>query len=203
MPLERQALQTIRRRTLQGMKGVAVEMTNRSKVLATRHNDNGTRRNSITQTIVGRHVLWGISLGAAPHAVYLERGFRPHWVPMRYMHLWARRHGVGQIRETANRRGQGRGRYGYQRKKTRGVKAVALGLYVGGPGSTLQSAPGGTYGYLFQGHGRRKRMHWRTRGGTSKYLTRGRVGHPILQPVAAHVKTFAKPAFLRAYHNAR
>jgi len=186
MPLERKALETIRRRALMGMKGVAVEMSNRSKVLATRHTDNGTRRNSITQTIVGRHVLWGISVSAAPHAPYLERGFEPHWVPARYVGVWMKRHGIPKP-----------GKRGRVRK--------AAGMYVGGPGSTLQSAPGGASGLVPAGFGSRKRVRktWSTKGGTSPYLKAKKVGNPVLQPVAAQVKTFAKTAFLRAYRNAR
>ena len=97
MPIDRRILAELRRRQQNGLFAVAVELTNRAKVLATKHHDNGTRRNSITQTKSsdGRTVLWGIPAKAAPHAPHLERGFKPHWVPGRHIGLWMTRNKVG------------------------------------------------------------------------------------------------------------
>lgn len=175
-------IQRLRTKQQNGLYAVAVEMTNRSKRLATRHTDNGTRRNSITQTRMGQSsVLWGIPVSSAPHAPYLELGFAPHWVPARYIGLWMHRHGMGATRSL---RGPG----------TR----VAKGLYVGGPGSHLQHAPGGTGGRLRRGN-KFVRMTWTTQGGPSKYLRKGKVGHPILQPVAAQIRSIHSSHYRRGF----
>lgn len=203
--VSRQVLQELRRRHQAGLYAVAVELTNRAKVQATRHTDNGTRRNSITQSkeVDGRTVLWGIPIGAAPHAPHLEAGFRPHWVPARYIGLWMQRHGVGVSSVTRARSGRGRGRHGFKTIRRRKVSAVALGLFVGGPGSTLQTAPGGTGGYLFTRGGKRRRMHWHTKGGKSPYLRSGTVGHPILRPVGDKAHTVPMDVFLRGWARGR
>lgn len=204
--VSREVIRQLRRRHQAGLHAVAVEMTNRAKVLATRHTDNGTRRNSITQSKSGdgRTVLWGIPIGSAPHAPYLETGFAPHWVPARHIGVWMQRHGAGITRYGATVRGRvkagvGRGRVNLRARGT----AVALGLYVGGPGSTLQSAPGGTGGYLFGKGGKRRRQHWHTRGGRSSYLKAGKVGHPILQPVGEKASTIPTSIFLQGWDRGR
>lgn len=169
--VSREILKDLRRRHQAGLFAVAVELTNRAKVLATKHTDNGTRRNSITQTKEsdGRTVLWGIPKNSAPHAPYLELGFTPHWVPAKYIGVWMQRHGAGILRNGEAVRGKVV--HGKPRKRVnlraRGT-SVSLGLYVGGPNSTLQTAPGGTGGFLFGKRGRRVRGHWRTKGGESK-----------------------------------
>lgn len=204
--VSRKVLQELRRRHQSGLHAVAVELTNRAKVAATRHTDNGTRRNSITQSkeIDGRTVLWGIPIGAAPHSPYLELGFKPHWVPARYIGVWMQRHGAGVLRN--GRQVRGKVVHGRARRKVnlraRGT-SVASGLYVGGPGSTLQSAPGGTGGYLFGKGGKRRRQHWHTKGGKSRYLTSGKVGHPILQPVGDKAHTVPMSVFERGFDRGR
>ncbi len=198
----REVLMLFRRKRQNGLYAVAVELTNRAKVQATRHNDTGTRRNSITQTKHqdGSSVLWGIPTKSAPHAQYLELGFKPHWVPAKYIGSWMQRNGAGILRHGKAVRGKvvhGKGR----RKvslRARGT-SVAMGLYVGGPNSSLQSAPGGTGGYLFTTGGKRRHMHWRTKGGTSKHLTKARVGHPVLQPTAERIKQIPLTVYKRGF----
>jgi hypothetical protein len=178
MPLRREALAEMRRRQLNGMFAVAVAMTSESKKLATRHVDNGTRRNSITQTKLSDKVLWGIPKNSAPHAVYLELGFRPHWVPARHIWLWMRR-------------------TGFQRRHPK-----AKGVFVGGPGSTLDYGGGGATAELFIGYKKRVRRTYRTRGRRSPYIKPGKVGHAILRPVAnEQLRHIAPSAFLRGYQN--
>jgi len=206
VPLDRAVLAELRRRQQNGLYAVAVELTNRAKVLATRHTDNGTRRNSITQTKAsdGRTVLWGISVGAAPHAPYLEFGFKPHWVPSRHIGVWMNRHGAGgnKLQATATLHGVTR-RKRYVTRRTSRAKApkgFALGLFVGGPGSTLQTAPGGTKARFFAGGRKFKTWHYYTRGGTSRYLQTATVGHPILQPAAAQAKDVPLAVYKRGFH---
>jgi hypothetical protein len=194
--VSRQVLQELRRRHQAGLMAVATELTNRAKTLATQHTDNGTRRNSITQTphVDGRTVLWGIPQASAPHAPYLEAGFRPHWVPARHIGVWMQRHGVGILRHgKAVRVSDRRKRINLRARGT----SVALGVFVGGPGSTLQTAPGGTKARFFAGRGRFRTWHYHTKGGTSRYLRTGTVGHPILQPVAAQAHTVPLEVFVR------
>jgi hypothetical protein len=192
MTIDRAALKKLRAKNVNGLRTVALELTSHAKRRATRHMDNGTRRNSITHSIEGAAVLWGIPRRSAPHAVPLEQGFRPHWVPGRYIGLWMKRKQVGVSRLARIN--------GRVVRSGRTVRAMALGLYVGGPGSTLQSAPGGTGGLLFAGRGRRRMRHWRTRGGESRYLSQAKVGHPILQPTAREdLPRFSAAAFKRGY----
>lgn len=202
----REVLMLFRRKRQNGLYAVAVELTNRAKVQATRHNDTGTRRNSITQTKHqdGSSVLWGIPIGSAPHAPYLELGFKPHWVPAKYIGPWMQRKGAGILRHGKAVRGKvthGKPR-GKVSLRARGT-SVQLGLYVGGPNSTLQSAPGGTHGFLFGKRGLRVRGHWRTKGGTSKHLTKGRVGHPILQPTAEQITQIPLTVYQRGFERGR
>lgn len=205
MPLDRQVVALLRHKNVGGLMAVATELTGRAKVIATRHTDNGTRRNSITQTPSddGRGVLWGIPINSAPHAPYLELGFKPHWVPARYIGLWMQRHGAGILRN--GKAVRGKVVHGGPRKavslKAMGT-SVAMGLYVGGPGSTLQSAPGGVSGRLYRGR-RWVTRHWHTKGGRSPYLTQGRVGHPVLQPAAATVRDVSPDIFKRGWEHAR
>jgi len=102
-------------------------------------------------------ILWGSDRRIAPHAVYLEMGFRPHWVPYKYAsaYYWARR----VAPQWANKKG----------------------LYVGGPGSVLKTGPGGASGLI--GPPKAKRWAtWYTTAGTSKWLPNGKVGWPFLRP---------------------
>lgn len=201
----REIIKTLRRKQQNGLYAVAVELTNRAKVMATRHNDNGTRRNSITQTksTNGRDVLWGIPINSAPHAQYLELGFKPHWVPAKHIGVWMQRHGAGIMRNGQAVRGKVV--HGKARRKinlrAKGT-SVAMGLYVGGPNSSLQTAPGGTGGRLYRGR-RWVTRHWHTKGGRSKHLTRATVGHPILQPTAEQVTQIPLEIYKRGFENGR
>lgn len=208
MPIDRRILAELRRRQQNGLFAVAVELTNRAKVLATKHHDNGTRRNSITQTKSsdGRTVLWGIPAKAAPHGPHLEFGFKPHWVPGRHIGLWMTRNKVGSnMTAIATLHGVTRRRRYVSRKRSRAKapKAQALGLFVGGPGSTLQVAPGGTQARFFAGRKRFKRWHYYTKGGISRYLRPATVGHPILQPTAAQVKSVPLEVYKRGFQRGR
>lgn len=201
MPLDRKVMAEFRKRRQNGLFAVAVELTGRAKVIATKHSDNGTRRNSITQTKAqdGKTVLWGIPLSAAPHAEYLELGFKPHWVPAKYIGVWMQRHGAGILRNGQTVRGKvtpGRAR-DQVNLRARGT-SVSMGLYVGGPNSTLQSAPGGATGRLYRGR-RWVTRHWHTKGGKSNYLTQGRVGHPVLQPAAEKIKEIPLTVYQRGF----
>lgn len=201
----REVLKEFRRRRQNGLYAVAVELTNRAKVAATRHNDTGTRRNSITQTKHqdGSSVLWGIPTKSAPHAQYLELGFKPHWVPAKYIGSWMQRNGAGILRNGQAVRGKvvhGKGR-GKVSLRARGT-SVSMGLYVGGPNSSLQSAPGGTGGRLYRGR-KMVTRHWRTKGGTSKHLTKARVGHPILQPTAERITDIPLTVYQRGFERGR
>lgn len=169
-----QTLRELRRRHRAGLFAVAVTMTSEAKRLATRHIDTGTRRNSITQAITAEGVLWGIPVSSAPHAVYLELGFTPHWVPARHTWLWMRR-------------------TGYSRRWPR-----ARGVFVGGPGSTLDYGGGGATGVLAGRH--RLQRTYPTQGRRSPYLPAGRVGSPILRPVVAErLREIAPAAFARGW----
>jgi len=205
VPLDRQVVALMRRKQVAGLMAVATELTGRAKVLAVRHNDTGTRANSITQTPSddGRGVLWGIPVNSAPHAPYLELGFRPHWVPAKYGGVWMQRHGVGITRNGQTVRGkvvhgQGRRKVNLRARGT----AVAMGMYVGGPNSSLQSAPGGTGGRLYRGR-KFVTRHWHTKGGTSKFLTQARVGHPILQPASESARGISPEVFKRGWQRGR
>jgi len=192
MPINRTQLQKLRKAHIKGLESVAVEMTNRSKRLAVKHNDNGTRANSVTHTATRSNVLWGIPLASAPHARYLELGFRPHWVPFEKIGLWMQRHRVGYVSVRSQRILKS------GKRSTRRRTFLGGGLYVGGKNSRLQTGPGGTSGMIMRGR-KRLRSSWFTRGGISKDLPSGKVGHPILSPVARQIRTFDKQAFLRGF----
>jgi hypothetical protein len=163
--------------------GVALALTNEAKVRATRHVDTGERRNSITHTVLSDgSVLWG--LPGNVKNVALELGFRPHWVPAAYIEVWMRRHGVGVRRRT-------------RRLGRRVVRAA--GLYVGGPGSWLDTGPGGASGTRRIGN-KNVFGRWRTRGEVSRYLAPGKVGHSVLRhTVATRLRVVAPVAFMRGY----
>lgn len=194
MPLDRKALAKLRQKQQAGLVAVAVAMTSHAKQLATRHVDNGTRRNSITHGELPSGVLWGIPINSAPHAVFLELGFKPHWVPMRHLALWARRNGVGQVLTSTIR---SRGRV-VSSKRYKKARAVRLGVFVGGPGSTLQHGPGGLVMQQFRGR-RRERVSYFTKGGRSRYLPPGKVGHPVLAPTARWIQTNWRAPFIRGF----
>lgn len=200
-------LKEFRRKRQNGLLAVAVELTGRATRLATKHHDVGTRRNSITQTKLNDGsggVLWGIPVKAAPHAPHLELGFRPHWVPAKYIGPWMQRKGAGILRHGQAVRGKVV--HGGPRRsvslRARGT-SVSMGMYVGGPGSSLQSAPGGTGGFF----GRRgkgvARKHWRTKGGTSPHLKNATVGHPILQPTAEQITQIPLTTYQRGFERGR
>jgi hypothetical protein len=171
----RMTMRELRERHRAGLFAVATALTSEAKRRATRHIDNGTRRNSITQSMTSDGVLWGIPIRSAPHAVYLELGFRPHWVPARHIGLWMRRSG-------------------YARAHPR-----ARGVFVGGPGSTLDYGGAGAIGTLMRGR-RRITASWRTQGQRSQDLPAGTVGSPVLRPtVREDLRRLAPAAFLRGW----
>lgn len=200
MPLDRAAIARLRRRHESGLLAVARSLSGVAKTRATKHVDVGTVRNSITQTSTTTEghteVLWGISLIGAPYQKYLEFGFRPHWTPARYIGVWMQRHGAGtstRTRTISKGVTVARGRY----KSTR---AVALGLYVGGPGSTLDYGPGGASGKLFGKGGKLTTKTWKTKGQESAYLKAGKVGFSIVQwTVDHHSQAAAADAFRRGW----
>lgn len=198
MPLDRAVLTELRRRQQNGLYAVGVELTNRAKVLATRHTDNGTRRNSITQTKSqdGRSVLWGIPEKAAPHAVHLELGFKPHWVPGKYVGLWMSRKGVGVRFKHATRTEAGTYR---SSRKYKTARSMAMGVFVGGPGSKLDYARGGARGRLFAKGGKLRVRTYTTQGSSSRYLRSGTVGHPILQPTAEQITSIPLEVYKRGF----
>lgn len=206
MPLDRAALDLLKRKRLAGLSAVAVSLTGAAKQIAVRHNDNGTRANSITHapSSDGQSVLWGIPVNSAPHGPHLEFGFRPHFVPARYVGLWMQRHGVGILKNGQAVRGKVV--HGVGRKapslRARGT-SVSMGVYVGGPGSSLQTAPGGATGRRYRG---RKWVtgHWHTKGGQSKFLDAGKVGHPVLQPAVEQANADElQRVFKRGWDNGR
>ncbi|PZA08640.1 hypothetical protein [Meiothermus sp. Pnk-1] len=176
MALDPSVRAKLRRKLTAGLVSVAVELTNEAKVRATRHVDTGERRNSITHAeLPNGSVVWGLP-GNVKNAA-LELGFRPHWVPAAYIGVWMRRHGLNS------------------RKLTRRV----AGLYVGGPGSRLDSGPGGASGIRRIGN-KNVFGRWRTRGEVSRYLAPGKVGHSVLRhTVATRLKSIAPAAFVRGY----
>lgn len=189
MPLDRKLRARLRRKLTAGLVGVAVALTNEAKMRATRHVDTGERRNSITHTLLpGGSVIWGLP-GNAKNAS-LELGFRPHWVPAGYIEPWMRRHGIGVDRVMRSSRAR-------RRLSKRVVRAA--GLYVGGPGSRLDTGPGGASGTRRIGN-RNVSGRWRTKGEMSRFLAPGKVGHSVLRhTVATRLRTIAPVAFIRGY----
>lgn len=190
MPLDRKLRAKLRRKLTAGLVGVAVALTNEAKTRATRHVDTGERRNSITHAVLPNgSVIWGLP-GNAKNAA-LELGFRPHWVPAGYAEPWMRRHKVGVGRVTV---------YSVKtrRKLSRRV-VLAAGMYVGGPGSRLDTGPGGASGTRRIGN-KNVFGRWRTRGEVSRYLAPGKVGHSVLRhTVATRLRAVAPAAFARGY----
>jgi len=190
MPLDRTAKTKLRKRLQSGLVAVAVELTNQAKVRATRRVDTGERRNSITHTALGDgSVLWGMPRNAKN--VALELGFTPHWVPGSYITPWMRRHGVGMGRVTV---------YSIKTRRRSSRRAVlAVGLYVGGPASWLDTGPGGASGTRMRG---RKRIfaRWRTRGQVDPLLVPGKVGFSVLRWTTRHqLRAIGSAAFARGY----
>jgi len=178
----------LRKRLRNGLRGVAAHLTMRARLYASKHVDTGALRQAITYSDgPGLSVLWGISLRHAPHGKYLELGFRPHWVPARYIGRWMQRHRVGVTFRAGG-------------KEYKSIRAVALGLYVGGPGSTLEYGGAGARGRLFSPGGRLMERTWATKGGRSEFLPQGKVGFPILRPTLKKTpKAALRGAFLRGY----
>ncbi|GEM47212.1 hypothetical protein [Deinococcus cellulosilyticus] len=173
-----------RRRMQAGLVAVAVELTQLAKVRATQHVNNGTLRNSITHAVQGDGwVYWGVAVSAAPHAVSLELGFKPHWVPVNKISDWMRRNGVGIISVKGNR---GRAR-----------KFLAAGVFVGGPKSTLDG--NGTITAKFGKAGTKSY----TLPHRSAFLRPGTVGFSVLRhTVETKGKSVAPAAFLRGFQSA-
>lgn len=188
--VERAAL---RRRLMAGLRSVAAELTNQAKQRATRHVDTGELRNSITYTERGNTVLFGLPANAKN--VSLELGFRPHWVPLRYIEVWMRRHKIGFRRVTVQS-------IRTRRRSQRRVFAAA-GLYVGGPGSTLDYGGSGASGTRMVGR-RPVSGTWRTQGERSPYLQPGRVGFSVIRhTVGTRLKAISTEVFLRGYRRGR
>lgn len=190
MGLDRKTRARLRRKLTAGLVSVAVALTNEAKIRATRHVDTGERRNSITHTeLADGSVIWGLP-GNAKNAA-LELGFTPHWVPVGYAEAWMRRHGVGVGRVAV---------YSVKTRRRLSRRVVkAAGMFVGGPGSRLDSGPGGAAGVRMIG---RKKVfgRWRTKGEISRYLSPGKVGHSVLRhTVATRLRVVAPSAFLRGY----
>lgn len=176
----------LRQRLLNGLEGVALVLTAKAQARLLNHADSGALYRSVGHTRRRDDVLWGSSAKPAP---FLEYGFRPHWVAGRYINGWMRRKGVGVIRRTISR-GKNKGKPGK-------ITAFALGVFVGGPGSTLESSPQGATGRIGW---RRQVRTYRTAGGTSPYLKAGTVGYPFLRPAVAQTrKSEALQAFARGY----
>lgn len=176
MALDPSVRAKLRRKLTAGLVGVAVALTNEAKVRATRHVDTGERRNSITHAeLPDGSVIWGLP-GNVKNAA-LELGFRPHWVPVGYIGVWMRRHGLNKGKLTRR----------------------AAGLYVGGPGSRLDTGPGGASGTRRIGN-KNVFGRWRTQGEISRYLAPGKVGHSVLRhTVATRLRGVAPAAFVRGY----
>jgi len=86
------ATRTLKRRLRNGLRRVAQDLVNQAKVRASEHVNTGALRSSITWSDgPGLTVLFGIRLAGAPHARYLEYGFKPHFVPEKYIGDWAKR----------------------------------------------------------------------------------------------------------------
>jgi hypothetical protein len=189
--LNRAELARLRRKHQRGLEAIAVELTNQAKLRATRHVDTGEFRNSITHAVTdgGRTVLWGVP--ATRKNVSLEKGFRPHWLPVQRAGVWMRRHNVGTIVKKS-RSSKGR---------LRTYKFLAAGILVGGPNSTLDQGPGMPGGLLFGPGGKLVFRRWNTRGEKSKFLAPNKVGFSVLQhTVATKLRPLALPAFARGFN---
>lgn len=164
-----QAKRQLEAKLRNGLVFVARALTADARKRATRNVDQGQRRNAITHLVEGNTVLWGIPKGSAPHALYLEPpGYKPHFVPARHLGSWPRRHGLKESK----------------------------GLYVGGPGSSLQYGGAGARGRIGRGPVRT----WQTKGGRSKYLANGNVGSPAVVPAWRELDpSKRRSAFLRGY----
>jgi hypothetical protein len=190
VPIDRATIVTLRRRLLNGLESVAVELTNQAKVRATSHVFTGERRQSITHTRRTNDVLWGMPFSQKNAA--LEFGFTPHWVPGRYIGTWMQRNNVGVTRAPVKR--------GKRRGKPGRIIATALGLYVGGPNSRLDQGPGQPGGMQFAGGRRRVFRRWNTRGQRSPDLKPNTVGHSVLKwTIRTRLRAISVNAFARGY----
>lgn len=190
MPLDRAAVAMLRKRLERGLVGVAVELTNQARVRATKHVFSGELRNAVTHSKTNGGVLWGMT--GTPKHVALERGFNPHWVPGRIIGTWGARKNVGVTRATITR--------GKRKGKPGRIIAQSLGVFVGGPGSTLEQGPGQPGAKFYAGGRRLVFRRYNTRGGKSPYLAPNKVGFSILQwTVKTRLRAIAIPAFAQAY----
>lgn len=115
MALRKDAKLVLRRKNKEGVVAIAKNMAQYARRLADKHVDTKRLRKSIGYRQDGSDVIFGIDELKAPHAVYLELGFKPRVVARQYISGWAARHGV---------------------------KVGKKGLLVGGPNSSLQHGPG-------------------------------------------------------------
>ncbi|MBF6596087.1 MAG: HK97 gp10 family phage protein [Thermaceae bacterium] len=196
MPLDPATLARLRRKLRGGLVAVAQELVNQAKVRATAHVDTGELRNSITYSEVPDGVLFG--LPDSPKHRALELGFAPHWVPGKYIGGWMGRNKVGQIYRRSSRSVGSRTR---RSKPLKRAVAMAAGLYVGGPNSTLDYGPGGTSGMMVRGKSRVFKR-WMTKGQRSDELTPGKVGFSVVRwTVRRRLRAIAAQAFAQGYRN--
>lgn len=193
MSLDRATRQKLRKRLMAGLRGVAVELVNQAKVRATRHVDTGEYRNSITFAEKPGFVLFGLPANAKNAS--LELGFRPHFVPLKHIETWMRRHQVGMAKTTV---------YSTRtRRRSRRTVMRATGIYVGGRNSRLDYGPGGARGERVFGR-RRVFQTWRTLGQQSRYIAPGKVGFSVIRwTVATRLRAVAVTAFRQGYQRGR
>ena len=188
MPRESTAI--LKQRLMKGLRAVAAELVNRAKIRATSRVDTGELRNSITYTEEEDYVLFGLPANEKNKS--LELGFKPHYVPGKYIGVWAKRHGFGKPKGASKKRKS-------KKKKT----DTGTGLYVGGPGSFLDYGPGGARSVRYVGKLRVVRL-WVTKGSQSEFIARGKVGFSVIQhTVNKELKGIAADAFLKGYRYGR
>lgn len=173
------------RKLLGGLTSVARALTKEARKRARRQNsDTGQRSLAITHVVEGDNVFWGIPKSSGgKHSIILEKGFKPHFVPQRYISGWRSRNKVARVGKAQSKSPDG--------------------LFVGGPNSRFMYGGGGARGKFFAGRGRLVSKTYRTQGGKSPYLKSGKVGSPILQPTWKEDKPrVQKAAFKRGYTRA-
>lgn len=143
----------LRRKLLAGLSRGAAYLTSAATTKLPLVNTGALRRSVGWQEVEGEvAVYWGVDERLAPYARYIEFGFMPHFAPFsasRSLAVWARRVAPQWL--------------------------TAGGVFVGGPGSRLQSSPAGAYSPW-------RRGGWYTEGGVSPLLPPGKVGYPFLRP---------------------
>jgi hypothetical protein len=190
MPINRQAIQELRKRLKRGLIAVAVELTNQAKVRATKLVDTGELRNSITHAVTPRGVIWGIPRNKKSES--LEYGFRPHFVPSGIIGGWMKRNRVGIVSARSSR-------FLRNGKRSRAKRQfLGAGVFVGYKNSRLEQGPG-TLSAKFFG----KRKTWNTKGGKSDLYPAGKVGFSVVRwTIRNRLRAISLSAFARGYGNA-